>query len=184
MNHLILNITVYVFQYDVGAYFWAAILDLKIKMVSEHSKHYSQLVLQCVMPELTINDTLFAFLSHLYQEMSLFLVFNMSPAAILGRHLEFEGQDRPKIQWIPFYQIWPIWLERNHCSVFKYGIGGHYWASRKNRGYLYCLWLSVPGLMRNKQRNKQTGWIYWIWMSRWSQNTVKIFALDLGCQTW
>ena len=27
-----------------------------------------------------------------------FLVFNLSPAAILGRHLEFEGQDRPKIQ--------------------------------------------------------------------------------------
>ena len=28
-------------------------------------------------------------------------------------------------------------------------------ASRKNRGYLYCLWLSVPGKRRNKERKEK-----------------------------
>ena len=50
------------------------------------------------MPELTGNYTSFDFLSSLYQEMSLFLVFNVASAAILGCHLEFESEDRPKIQ--------------------------------------------------------------------------------------
>ena len=49
------------------------------------------------MPELTGNDTSFAFLSSLYQEKSLFLVFNMASAGILGRHFEFLSQDRIKI---------------------------------------------------------------------------------------
>ena len=38
------------------------------------------------MPELAGNDTLFAFLSSLYQERSLFLVFNGASAAILGHN--------------------------------------------------------------------------------------------------
>ena len=33
--------TVYVFKYDVGSHFWAAILDLNVKMVSERSKNLS-----------------------------------------------------------------------------------------------------------------------------------------------
>ena len=49
------------------------------------------------MPELTENDTSFAFLSSLYQEKSLFLDFNLALAAILGHYFEFESQDRPKI---------------------------------------------------------------------------------------
>ena len=49
------------------------------------------------MPELTGNTTSVAFLSSLYQEKSLFLVFNMASEAILGRHFEFESQDRLKI---------------------------------------------------------------------------------------
>ena len=46
------------------------------------------------MPELAGNDTLFAFLSSLYQERSLCLVFNMASAAILGHNLEFESQEQ------------------------------------------------------------------------------------------
>ena len=63
-------------------------------MVSAHTKNHS-VSITCVMIELTGND-IFAFLP--MQDMLLFLVFNMSLAAILGYHLEFEGQDRPKIQ--------------------------------------------------------------------------------------
>ena len=33
--------TVYVFKYGVGSHFWAAILDLNVKMVSERSKNHS-----------------------------------------------------------------------------------------------------------------------------------------------
>ena len=42
------------------------------------------------MPELTGNDTSFAFLSSLYQEKSLFLVFNMASAAILAAILKLK----------------------------------------------------------------------------------------------
>ena len=45
------------------------------------------------MPELTGNDTSFAFMS----SPVIFLVFNMASAAILGHHFEFENQGRPKI---------------------------------------------------------------------------------------
>ena len=97
MTHLILNITVYLFQYGGRTYFWAAFLDLKVNMVSDHSKtHY--ITIRCVIPELTRNDTSIALLFSLYQKMSLFWFFNMSSAAILGCHLELESQDRPKIQ--------------------------------------------------------------------------------------
>ena len=30
------------------------------------------------------------------------------------------------------------------------------WASRKNRGFLYCHWLSVPGLRRSKETKKHS----------------------------
>ena len=43
------EITVYVFKYGVGGHFWAAILDLKVKMVSENVKNHSVTFL---MPEL------------------------------------------------------------------------------------------------------------------------------------
>ena len=85
------NITVFVSQYSVSGHFGAAILVLNVKMVSEHNKNCS---ITCVMPELAGNDTLFTFLSSLHQERSLFLVFNMASAAILGRHLEFESQEQ------------------------------------------------------------------------------------------
>ena len=63
------EITVYVFRYGVRGHFWAAILDLKVKMVSEIVKNHS---ITFLMPEITVNDPLFDFLSHLYQEIPLF----------------------------------------------------------------------------------------------------------------
>ena len=33
--------TVHEFKYGVGGHYWAAILDLNVKMVSEHSKNFS-----------------------------------------------------------------------------------------------------------------------------------------------
>ena len=81
-------------QYGVGGHVLAANLELKVKIVSEHNQNH---FITCVMPELTGNDTSFAFLSSLYQEKSLFHVFDMASAAILGRHFEFESQDRLKI---------------------------------------------------------------------------------------
>ena len=44
------------------------------------------------MPNLVGKDASFAFLSHLVQEISLLMDFNMAQAAIL----DFEGQDYPK----------------------------------------------------------------------------------------
>ena len=52
------EITVYVFKYGVGGHFWAAMLDLKVKLVSENVKNHSVTFL---MPEITANDTLFDF---------------------------------------------------------------------------------------------------------------------------
>ena len=54
----------------------------------------------CEMNVNKIYLNIYKFLSHLYQDISLFLVFNMAPAAILDSHLEFESQYRPKIQLI------------------------------------------------------------------------------------
>ena len=53
------EITVYVFKYGVGAHFWAAILDLNVKMVSERSKNLSNRL-------------------GMVQEISLLMVFNMA----------------------------------------------------------------------------------------------------------
>ena len=129
------------FQYGVRAYFWAAILDFKVKMVQKKVKSFFYISITFMMPELTGNYTSFAFLSSLYQEMSLFLVFNM---ASNGCHLEFESQDKPKIQWISIYQIckvrisgkWrftgsnnPSGSRKITAYVFKYGVGDHYWAA-------------------------------------------------------
>ena len=86
--------TVHVFEYGVGGHYWAAILDLNVKMVSEHSKNLS---IGSGIPNLVGKVALFAFLSHLVQEMSLLMVINMASAAISGRHFELESQDRPKI---------------------------------------------------------------------------------------
>ena len=84
--------TVHVFEYGVGGHYWAAILNVKI--VSEHSKILS---IGSGIPNLVGKVALFAFLSHLVQEMSLLMAFTMASAAILGRHFELESQDRPKI---------------------------------------------------------------------------------------
>ena len=51
---MILNIPVYAFQYGVGAYFWAAVLDLKVKMVWEHNSNHS-LRINFMMSELSEN---------------------------------------------------------------------------------------------------------------------------------
>ena len=74
------EITLYVFQYGVGGHYWAAILDFKVKMVSEHSKSLS---IRPVMSNLVGKVASFAFVVHLVQEIPLFLVFNMASAAIL-----------------------------------------------------------------------------------------------------
>ena len=86
--------TLHVFEYGVGGHYWAAILDLNVKMVSEHGKNLS---IGSGIPNLVEKVASFAFLSHLVQEISLLMVFNMASVAILGRHFEHESQDRPKI---------------------------------------------------------------------------------------
>ena len=86
--------TVHAFEYGVGGHYWAAILDLNVKMVSEHGKNLS---IGSGIPNLVGKVASFAFLSHLVQEISLLMVFNMASAAILGRHFEPESQERPKI---------------------------------------------------------------------------------------
>ena len=58
----------------------AAILDLKVKIVPKHNGYYS---IRSLVSKLVGNDTLFASLANLVQEISLFLVFNMALAAIL-----------------------------------------------------------------------------------------------------
>ena len=67
--------TVYVFKYGVGSHFWAAILDLNVKMVSERSKNLS---IRYGLPNLVGKVDSFAFLAHLVQEISLLMVFNMA----------------------------------------------------------------------------------------------------------
>ena len=64
----------------IGGHFWAAILDLKVKMVPELSKSLS---VRSVMSNLAGKVASFAFVAHLVQEISLFLVFNVVLAAIL-----------------------------------------------------------------------------------------------------
>ena len=90
------EMTVHVFEYGVGGHYWVAILDLNVKMVLEHGKNLS---IGSGIPNLVGKVASFAFLSHLVQEISLLglMVFNMASAAILGRHFDFESQDRPKI---------------------------------------------------------------------------------------
>ena len=59
----------------------AAILDFKVKMVSEHGKNLS---IRSAMSNLLLQKVAsFAFVAHLVQEISPFLVFNMALAAIL-----------------------------------------------------------------------------------------------------
>ena len=92
MTHLIQEISLFMFlQYGVGGHVWAAILDLNVKMISEHSYKHPFI---CMMPEITGNDSSFAFMPSLYQEKSLFQVFNMTLAAILDCHFEFENQTK------------------------------------------------------------------------------------------
>ena len=67
--------TVYVFKYGVGGHFWAAILDLNGKMVSERSKNLS---IRPGLPNCVRKVDLVAFLAHLVQEISLLMIFNMA----------------------------------------------------------------------------------------------------------
>ena len=62
----------------------AAILDLKFKIVSKYNGYY---FIRSVVPNLVGNDTLYAHLANLVQEISLFLAFNMALAAILKNGL-------------------------------------------------------------------------------------------------
>ena len=62
----------------------AAILDLKVKISPKHNGYYS---IRSVVPKLVGNDTLYAPLANLVQEISLFLVFTMALAAILKNGL-------------------------------------------------------------------------------------------------
>ena len=60
-----------------------AILDLKVKVVPKHNDYYST---RSVVPKL-VNDTLYAPLANLVQEITRFLVFNMALATILNNGL-------------------------------------------------------------------------------------------------
>ena len=60
-THLSLYITVYVFSIWRWAYFWAAILDFKVKMVQHIVKSFYHISITFTMPELTGNYTSFAF---------------------------------------------------------------------------------------------------------------------------
>ena len=77
--------TIHVFEYGVGGHYWAGILDLNVKMVSQHGKN---LFIESGIPNLVGKVASFAFLSHLVQEISLLIVFNMALAAILSRHFK------------------------------------------------------------------------------------------------
>ena len=66
---------VYVFKYGVGGHFWAAILDLKVNMVSERSKN---IFIKSGLPNLVVKVASLAFLAHLVQKISLLMVFNMA----------------------------------------------------------------------------------------------------------
>ena len=83
---------------------------------------------------------LFHFLPNLVQNISLFPVCTMVLAVILGSHLELYGQDSPKTQYIPFYQICDLKISRKRrlvclydppdsryitVHVFQYDVGGH-----------------------------------------------------------
>ena len=78
--HLVQEIPLFlVFNMDL-----AAILDLKVKIVSKHNGCYS---IRSVVPKLVGNDSEYAPLVNLVQEISLFLAFNMALAAILKNGL-------------------------------------------------------------------------------------------------
>ena len=68
--------TFYVFKYGVGGHFWAAILDLNVKIVSECSKNLS---IRSGLPKLVGKVASFApLLAPVVQEISLLMVFNMA----------------------------------------------------------------------------------------------------------
>ena len=70
--------TVYVFKYGIGSNFWAAILDLNVKMVSERSKYLSITSITYGLPNLVGKVDSFAVLARLVQEISHLIVFNMA----------------------------------------------------------------------------------------------------------
>ena len=146
MIHLILH-NVYnclCFSMWRQAYFWAAMLDFKVKMVQIIVNSFYYISITFYDARVNRKLHIICFLFSLYQEMSLFLVFNVASTAILGCLLEFESQDRPKIQWIWLYQIckarisgkWhftglnnPYGSRKITAYVFKYGVGDHYWVA-------------------------------------------------------
>ena len=75
------EITVYIFGYGVGGHYWAAILDLNIKMVSEHSKYIS---IRSGMPNLVVKVASFDFFGTFGSREITFTVSNMASAAILA----------------------------------------------------------------------------------------------------
>ena len=64
-------------------------MDFKVKIVSEHDKNLS---IKSVMSNLVGKVASFAFMAHLVQEISLFLIFNMALAALL----DLKGKVVPK----------------------------------------------------------------------------------------
>ena len=50
------DITLDVFQYGVDGHFWAAILDLKVKMVSENGKNYFIISIQINLTNLVLTN--------------------------------------------------------------------------------------------------------------------------------
>ena len=79
--------TVYVSKSGVGGYYWAAVLNLKVKIVSGHGKNIS---IRLVMSNLEGKVASFAFVADLVQEISLFLVFNMALALAAILDLKFK----------------------------------------------------------------------------------------------
>ena len=57
--------TFYVVKYGVGGHFWAAILDLNVKIVSECNKNLS---IRSGLPNLVGRVDSFAFLAHLFKK--------------------------------------------------------------------------------------------------------------------
>ena len=103
----------------------AAILNFKVKIVSEHSRNLS---IRFEMSNLVGKDASFAFVAHLAQEISLFLVFNMALAAILDLKVKIVPKHNgyysiisvvPKLVGMALYMpLWPIWFKRYHAFLF------------------------------------------------------------------
>ena len=87
-------------------------------------------------------DTLFHLLTDLVQNISPFPLFSMVLKAILGSKLELYGQDSPKTQQIPFYQICDLRISRKRHFVCLYDPSD----SRNITVSVFSIWRRWPRL--------------------------------------